>query len=169
MDTRYNLHNLEALFREYLISENISRVSIKNYASDIRHYLAWVQYVLQDEMVQAQSTLDCFIEHSSEELARGYLAYLDSKQTPLRTINRRLSSLRKFYRFCLAREIVNTNPLVSIANKVRVPLNRILKDDGKIVCQDSLLDDFKTFMRRNATQEQQDSLIRTFEDIFGTK
>lgn len=42
MTKTYNLYNLEAPFKEYLVAGNQKDVSIKNYLSDFRHFAGWV-------------------------------------------------------------------------------------------------------------------------------
>src|SRR3989344_9210507 len=38
----YNLSNLEPKFKNFLLAENISVISIRNYLSDVRHFFGWL-------------------------------------------------------------------------------------------------------------------------------
>jgi hypothetical protein len=41
MENRYNFYNLEASFKNFLLAGNKLPVTIKNYLSDLRHFLGW--------------------------------------------------------------------------------------------------------------------------------
>lgn len=88
--------NLPELFRHYLKTQKISSVTIKNYVADIRNFLDWlavktgVRY-----QVAGKSTFGLLTQETIEE----YKTDLVNKHTPLSSINRRLSALRKFAQF----------------------------------------------------------------------
>ena len=126
MNNRYNLSNLEALFRDYLGTCRISKISIKNYASDLKHFLTWFMYKRIDTTTD-ESHLDLFISSISPQVVRDYIEYLQNDSIPVLTINRRLSTLRKFFVFCQKREIVLNNPVVDIRNLERPSLKQEIK------------------------------------------
>ena len=41
MDKQYNFYNFEASFKKFLLAENVSPITLKNYLSDLRHFLGW--------------------------------------------------------------------------------------------------------------------------------
>jgi site-specific recombinase XerD len=90
MDTKlYNLSNIEAQFKNYLIAENISAVSIRNYLSDLRFFLGWathtrgsIQEIILSDLVSSNS-----LNQFRDEML--------SSRFPIKTINRRLSTIRK--------------------------------------------------------------------------
>lgn len=137
MEQGYNVAYLEALFKDYLLAEKVSRITAKNYLCDIRHYLHWMLFNLSSSGIFADviegddiTFLDCFISLSSVESVERYLDYLKLNQTPIRSINRKLSSLRKFHRFCVVRSILLEDPTYSVANVVEI---RDKGDDAKEV------------------------------------
>ncbi len=110
MDSRYNLNNFEASFRQYLVAENHSPVSIKNYLSDLRHFVGWM-----DKEFRIQN-LEFRIENISTSVIEAYKTYLSDNQIPLKTINRRLSTLRKFCSFCISQGWMKENPAKQVKN-----------------------------------------------------
>ncbi len=99
MNSIYNLHNLEPKFKSYLSSENISPHSSRNYLSDIRHFLGW----LADKDLNVNSVRTYKKEHIKNNL-------------PIKTINRRLSALRKFFEFCMRLDLIKFNPSREVKN-----------------------------------------------------
>ena len=95
MTKTYNLYNLEAPFKEYLVAGNQKDVSIKNYLSDFRHFAGWVMSKggHRGPPLQEPITLNDI---------SGYKSYLESYNIPHKTVNRRLSTLRKFCSFCIS-------------------------------------------------------------------
>jgi hypothetical protein len=125
MDNRYNVAYLEALFKDYLLSEKVSKITVKNYICDIRHYLHWMLFNLSNNgffsnVIEGDDItfVDCFISLSSAESIKRYLGYLKENQTPVRSINRKLSSLRRFHKFCVVRSILLEDPTYNIPNIV---------------------------------------------------
>src|SRR3989344_3869982 len=122
MNEGYNFYNLEALFHQFLLAGNkkISPVTIKNYLSDLRHFLGWLVLRLKTSGISIKIT-DTFqppelASHLSESNLRHYRAYLVENEIPLSTINRRLSTLRKFCSFFISQRWLNENPAKKINN-----------------------------------------------------
>ncbi len=92
----YNLDNIEASFHEYLsaVNSNLSPTSIKNYLSDLKHFIGWLK--TNSATTNASDPISTLI---NDESLRKYLQYLSSKDLPLNTLSRRLSTLRKFTQF----------------------------------------------------------------------
>lgn len=160
MEERYNLSNLEALFKDFLINERISRISIKNYTCDIRHFMSWFMYTRLQNHTNG-THLDHFIDTISRSIIEDYITYHQTDNLPVSTINRRLSSLRKFFTFCLLREILKENPMVHIRNLERPALNRVLKDDipsfESAELESSNVDDFVEYLKNRG--ERIDEII----------
>jgi len=119
MGNRYNLSNLEATFSKYLAAENYSRISIKNYLSDLRHFTGWVINKLR------ATSYELRVENIHSDVIETYKSYLSDNQTPNKTINRRLSTLRKFFSFCINQSWITDNParnIENIGNKPKLPL-----------------------------------------------
>jgi len=131
---RYNLYNLEASFRRYLLAGNITALTLKNYLSDFRHFAGWVHS--QNRLVQfnqphsiksintnpagltnsANSTNQRLEQIVTFETVNNYKNYLIASKLPLKTINRRLSTLRKFCSFCISQGWLIENPAKKVRN-----------------------------------------------------
>src|SRR3989339_906542 len=109
MSDTYNLYNLEAPFKQYLTAGNQKAISIKNYLSDFRHFAGWLMSKggHGGPPLQEPITLNDISEYKS---------YLESNNIPHKTINRRLSTLRKFCSFCISQGWMKENPAKRISN-----------------------------------------------------
>ncbi len=107
MDKQYNSYNFEASFKNYLLAENISSVTLKNYLSDVRHYLGFIQQSLTK--IEPTNIL-------TVELVNAYFRYLSGLGLPQSTVNRRLSTIRKFGSFCISQGWMSENPAKHINN-----------------------------------------------------
>ena len=130
MSDTYNLYNLEAPFKEYLLAGNQKHVSIKNYLSDIRHFFGWlVSSDLQRSVVDSyESDKQKNVSKSSEIVPKqleklltpavinNYKNYFIANNLPRKTINRRLSTLRKFCSFCISQGWLKQNPAKKVTN-----------------------------------------------------
>ena len=89
----------------YLSSLGVSEKSLKFYKSDLSHFSGWITLkvkslgVLADDFSQA-------IPFLNKEIALEYRKHLLDNSTPLKTINRRLSTIRHLGRFLLISEIL---------------------------------------------------------------
>src|SRR3989339_1542622 len=115
MSNTYNLYNLEAPFKKYLSAVNYKPVSIRNYLSDIRHFFGWLISYFKSENISIESEIKApqFITIKS---IFEYKSYLLKNNIPLKTINRRLSSIRKFFSFCISQGWIKENPAKQIRN-----------------------------------------------------
>ena len=111
----YNLYNLEAPFKEYLDAGNQKAISIKNYLSDVRHFFGWLILYFRSHKIQIESeaTITQFI---TGKVISEYRSYLSENNIPHKTINRRLSTIRKFCSFCISQGWMKENPAKQIAN-----------------------------------------------------
>ena len=116
MSTPYNLYNFEAEFKKYLIAENFSSVSSKNYLSDLRHFLGWLSS--SSSSIGIELDLEQAKELINKEHLLNYKTYLIDNELPLKTVNRRLSTLRKFCSFCISQGWLNNNPAKEISNLI---------------------------------------------------
>lgn len=142
MDRRYNFYNLEASFRSSLLAgnENNSNSLVKNYVSDLRHFLGWFFFrlkVLGIELNQEEITNSTQVT-SQINLSRfeEYVDYLRENRIPTKTINRRLSALRKFCSFCVNQGWLKDNPAKKIKNVSTRP------DSGRLL--DSYREDLQS-------------------------
>ena len=118
MDKWYNFYNFEASFKKFLLAENVSPVTLKNYLSDLRHFLGWTILKLKAQNKKNFENLSPleFLNQIDESLVEEYKNYLVVNAIPAKTINRRLSTLRKFFSFCISQGWLKENPAKKIQN-----------------------------------------------------
>lgn len=109
----YNVYNLETEFKKYLVAENISSISTRNYLSDIRHFFGWF---FKQTKSRLEISLGPLLRSVLDSHIVEYKEYAQKGNLPNSTTNRRLSALRKFFSFCLASGLIETNPLESTKN-----------------------------------------------------
>ncbi|MBI4137239.1 phage integrase SAM-like domain-containing protein, partial [Candidatus Roizmanbacteria bacterium] len=139
---------LQASFREYLLSGNkeLTSLTIRNYQSDLRHFLGWYLFFLKASPKYTQSVgntgKDFYPLFSilNKEIIEAYKDYLRQNKIPLKTVNRRLSTLRKFCSFCIYQRWLSENPAKGIANSgtakesknILIEFKRALEQDETI-------------------------------------
>jgi site-specific recombinase XerD len=169
MNNEYNLSILEALFKDHLLAEKVSKVTIKNYRSDVKYFINWFYVYVRAylESVGGEdatvSLIEVFILHSTNGLIEEFKQYLIASNIPLKTINRRLSSIRKFYAFCVKRGYLAENPSLSVSNhkdqvsslpgrvKIEEKDNHVkfeeyLSNNLNVHNADDIIEDYKEFM-----------------------
>lgn len=118
----YNFYNLEASFSKFLYAGNntIKKVSVKNYLSDLRHFLGWLSMKVRSEYEEGRQnsadTLDSLVSNITLKNLGHYKAYLLDNAIPDKTINRRLSAIRKFCTFCISQGWLKENPAKKVRN-----------------------------------------------------
>ncbi len=142
MNERYNLDNLEALFRQWLLAgkmqnyaedeipreitqkKALTNISVKNYLSDLRHFIGWLIFKLKvkNEKLKIEENLPIsLLSQINPELIEDYKSYLLLNNIPVKTINRRLSALRKFCSFCISQGWMKENPAKHVGNVSQKP------------------------------------------------
>ena len=109
----YNLYNLEPKFRNFLHAENISSVSLRNYLSDLRHFIGWL---VTSNKYQKNTNLAENISSLNPDIIEEYKDRHIKSGLPHKTINRRLSALRKFFLFCQKEGLITSNPAKAVNN-----------------------------------------------------
>lgn len=119
----YNQYNLEAntsiielgSFKKYLHAEKISAGSIRSYLSDVRHFWGWLILFLKSNRIITDSfpvneQIVFLLKHINQKTLAAYRLYLSGNNTPVKTQNRRFSSLRRFGSFCVSQNWMSQNP-----------------------------------------------------------
>ena len=120
--------NLPELFKNYLKTQKVSSVTIKNYVADINNFFNWLERKTQIKyQVAGTAVFGLFTKETIEE-------YKKDQTAPLSTVNRRLSALRKFGSFIQSQGWINNNPASQITNSEREIKKKASKD---------ILNDFK--------------------------
>ena len=116
-------------FLEYLLLErNYSERTISSYGADLREF--------EDYLKKTDAELDFTKVHADH--VRGWIASLMDNGKAVTYVNRKLSSLRSFYRFLLRRKEVTVNPMVKIVGpKKKKPLPSFVREKD----MDRLLDE----------------------------
>lgn len=121
MYNRYNSasnNNLVQNYADYLTSLGMSQNSVRFYKSDLYHFTSW--------LISQLKTLGVLVEKLEEalpflklEMAGQYRQSLLTNKTPVKTINRKLSSLRKLSEYLVKEEIFSfdfTEGMVNITS-----------------------------------------------------
>ena len=99
--SRSSLDKALSIFENYLMVErSYSDYTISNYLKDVRDF---------QDFLTSQG-FDGIMEQTNDRTARYYISYL-SKKYAKTSINRKLSSLRTFYRLMVERGLVKINPM----------------------------------------------------------
>ena len=115
-------------FLDYLSSElNRSQQTVESYRDDLKHFEKF-----------AKDLSDSFSwETVDSDMVRDWLESMMDKGNSAATVSRRLSALKTFYRFALARHYVESDPVYSIKGpKKEKPLPQFVKESE----MDELLD-----------------------------
>ncbi|HJX45979.1 MAG TPA: site-specific integrase, partial [Patescibacteria group bacterium] len=87
-------------FNAYLQGLNLSKKTLINYLSDLNHFKVWLIAKILNLGSSAENLTEC-VPFINKNLADEYKTYLINQNTPEKTINRRLSTLRRFDKFLL--------------------------------------------------------------------
>ncbi len=115
-------------FLDYLSSElNRSQQTVESYRDDLKHFEKF-----------AKDLSDSFSwETVDSDMVRDWMESMMDKGNSAATVSRRLSALKSFYRFALARHYVESDPVYSIKGpKKEKPLPQFVKESE----MDELLD-----------------------------
>lgn len=115
-------------FLDYLSSElNRSQQTVESYRDDLKHFEKF-----------AKNLSDSFSwETVDSDMVRDWMESMMDKGNSAATVSRRLSALKTFYRFALARRYVESDPVYSIKGpKKEKPLPQFVKESE----MDELLD-----------------------------
>lgn len=161
MKNQYNFYNLEASFRKFLLAENILPITVKNYLSDFRHFFGWLIIKIKNQNskieVNDEECLKIFTS-VNHQLVEDYKDYLTENNIPLKTINRRLSAIRKFFSFCISQGWLKENPAKKISNIKYLPTDRCGQISNK-----EILHQFEQDLKREITEPQ---IVKSYlEDI----
>ncbi len=178
MEKGYNLYNLVENFKKWLVAEKtakgtpLSKATLKNYTSDLRHFLGWsvLKLKVQSSKLKVDEiknlTPQEFLGFITKEFIEEYKQYLASNKIPLKTVNRRLSTLRKFFSFCIDQGWIEENPAKRVKNQVAgLPARASQWQAGskKHVARNTkdLINEFKKYLISKKIPDQQISTIIT--------
>lgn len=133
--------SLTEKFYNYLsVEKNSSELTIANYRRDISHFISFI-----DQRYPG----GCLWRQLGQLDIRAYLALLNEQKYARRTIARRISALRSFYKYLLRENIVEFSPLAKVRSpKLDKPLPVFL--DELEISELLQLPDEKPLGRRDA-------------------
>jgi len=124
-------------FKVTLISDNVGSGTVRSYLSDTNHFLNWFLShdftkgsPLSNGLTKAASLSSktsqsftglatIYLKGISRKTVDHYYEHLVDTQTPRQTLNRRLSSLRKFGAFCVSQGWLTENYFVYVKNMTK--------------------------------------------------
>lgn len=106
---------MEKEFNNYLQNLGISAKSHKNYRSDLNHFTGWLILKVRSFGSYVE-TLTQSIPFLSHELGQEYKNYMSENAVPMKTANRRLSTLRHLSRFLVSSQVIDANFMQGIEN-----------------------------------------------------
>ena len=104
MENPIAIVRVTAFLRYLELEKNSSLLTIQNYETDIRLFIAFLQNRVGTVTWENVTVLDI----------RAYLALMNNEKYARRTIARRISSLRSFYRFLMRENFAKSNPFMKI-------------------------------------------------------
>lgn len=100
------MNELVAKFLDYLSYErNFSKYTVLNYHEDLDRFMEYINKKKIDN-----------IKNIDYQVIREYLVYMHNKKLSKKTISRRISALRSFFKYLLNREYITDNPMILISN-----------------------------------------------------
>lgn len=146
-------------FLNYLKYErNRSDLTIKNYGEDLRAFKEF--YGNLDSRLSWKSV--------DSDVIRDWMESMMDKGNNATSINRRLSALRSFYRFALARKLVDKDPVHGVTGpKKGRPLPQFLKENemDRLLDAESWTESFEDVRNRAVIMTFYETGIRLFELI----
>lgn len=146
------------LFLDYLNFErNYSALTIEAYKKDLAQFEDYVRNELNEEFDPAVIDSD---------KVRGWIAYLMSVNLSSTTVNRKLSSLKSFFKFLVRQQVVLTNPIrLMTGPKNKKPLPYFIRENevAQILDGDQFGDDFEGVRDRLILELLYDTGIRRSE------
>jgi len=132
---------LPKIFKNYLEVEGYSSTTIRNYLSDLNHFLSWLELKIKSRnLPYFQNEKENISSYFTPKIAQEYKNFLYKNNLPPATINRRLSSLRVFAKFSLIQKWILENPTKNLKNE---PLP---KTETK-----KILEKFREFLKKEKT------------------
>ena len=129
-------------FIEYLkIEKNYSVITLSAYKKDLIEFQVFIN----------ENFDKCVIENVDYKIIRSWIVLLVNKNLSNRSINRKVSSLKSFYKFLVKTETINSSPLIAHSplkqsKKIQVPFS---KDEiGALLDSDFFKSDYKGVLQQ---------------------
>lgn len=157
-------------FLDYLKYErNYSAGTLISYGKDLRLFVEYVETLpLHDEETQACGSQLFDPERIDADVVRQWMVKLLEDGYQATSVNRKLSSLKSFFKFLRKQGLVSSNPLRLITGpKAKKPLPCFVKDADmeRLLDEELCLDDFEGLRDRLVVETFYDTGIRQAELI----
>lgn len=138
-------------FLNYLTDLKISKKTLKNYKSDINHFYSWLVLKVRSfgSYIESLEQAGPFL---SDSTANDYRSYLQNNSIPVKTINRRLSTLRHFARYLKLNGTLSSDFMLGIENIASHKISKSI----------SLLPLVERFKAHLATEKVSDSTMKNY-------
>lgn len=103
-------------YKLFLQEKKINNHSVKNYLVDARKFIEWFSLYAKTHNLPVSNTSLSFFRLINTTVISEYKSFLTNNETPVKTINRRLSGVRKLLSFALSKDLINQNPALEVAN-----------------------------------------------------
>lgn len=113
-------YNLQEEFFNHLQKNGVSRTTLKNYKSDLKHFVSFISKQIVELGIFANE-LEGVVPFLTTELYFKYKKNQIVLGTATKTLNRRLSTLRSLSKFLLRLSLINFDPSPTLKN-VSLPL-----------------------------------------------
>lgn len=133
------LDSIKLKFSEYLSSLNISSESHRNYRSDLSHFTEWLILKLHSFGFYADSFSET-VPFLSTDLANEYMGFMTQNKIPVKTINRRLSTLRHLSRYLISSHTLDIDFMKGVEN---ISLGHRQK-----TATTSIVEDFQSYLEK---------------------
>lgn len=99
-------NNLIDQFKQFLLSKDASRITVKNYLSDVNRFMKWFEEKYDQDFDPQEVSMNTFEQLKSDNLTKYSAASVD----------RMLSSLRKFFKFLKLEGYISHSPFEQAAS-----------------------------------------------------
>ncbi|KKQ92588.1 MAG: hypothetical protein UT58_C0026G0005 [Microgenomates group bacterium GW2011_GWC1_39_7b] len=122
-------------FIKHLDTLELSAKTHKNYRSDLGHFVGWLILRIRS-LGSYVTTLTETVPFMNKDIPFEYKSFLMENNIPVKTINRRLSTLRHLAKFLVISNLINTNLMDGVENISQS--NKVVKNTS-----DPLIDEFR--------------------------
>jgi site-specific recombinase XerD len=114
---------IKTKFGDYLTGLGISPKSHKNYRSDLSHFSGWVILRIRSFGSYIESLTEA-VPFLNSTVAKEYRSYMEENKIPVKTINRRLSTLRHFAKCLVSLQTLDADFMNGVENIATNPQKR---------------------------------------------
>ena len=115
MSAAQNTDKVVKIFLEYIELLGVSKKTEKNYRSDISNFTLWMMNRVKTWGVAAKNLAET-VPFIDKQTGFNYKKHLRNRTNSIKTVNRRLSTLRHFGRFLASEQILNFDFMEKVTN-----------------------------------------------------